>query len=174
MKIARLIPLTIVATLGAGAVSAQSTQPNFALPKAYSGYTQPESVQCDTKDPTHRTCAIPPSTAGRYILVAAGNATSTGADATQSLAIVVGGEACFVARPVSFSGTKGMRGACEVTFLTDQAVTVGAVYRVTSGTPDVKGPQLIVRRLPWNGIVEAKAVMLPAAGPAAAGKPAKK
>lgn len=165
MKIACLSAAALAGLLVAGAAGAQPAQPNYALPKAYAGYDDPEAFKCETKDATHRDCAIPAMTAGRYLIVAVGAATSSAADATQSLAVVLSGEPCFVARPTSFSGTKAMRGACEVSLLTDQPMTVSAVYRVTGGAPDAKGPQLVVRRLPWNGVVEAKPVVLPPPAP---------
>jgi len=166
MKFVRSSAIAIAATLAATAAGAQTSAPNFALPKAYQGYSQPEAVACATKDPTRRECVVPAMTAGRYLVVAAGSATSTGADANQSLGIFIGGASCFLSRPVAFSGAKAMRGACEVNFLTDQPVTIAAIYKVNAATPDAKGPQLQLRRLPWNGVIEAKPLMLPATPPA--------
>lgn len=135
---------------------------NFAPPRAYDGYSQPEITGCETTGVNRRECTAPAMTAGRYLVVAAGSATSNGANSAQSLVITLGGAACFAARSPTFTGVKGLRGACEANLLTDKPLVIAALYSVQSGTPDPKGPQLVVRRLPWNGVVEAHAVALPA------------
>jgi hypothetical protein len=94
-------------------------------------------------------------TAGRYVIRAAGNATSTGANATQALQIKLGGAPCATTNPAPFTGKQGMAIGCVVTFLTDKPIVVSVVYAVQNGTPDAKGPQMVLTRLPWNGVLEA-------------------
>lgn len=160
---------TLTATGTATGASAQTPavgQPaapaNFTLPHAYQGYAQPEITQCTTTGAVKRECVVPAMTAGRYLIVALASATSTGASATQKLMISLNGQPCVAINPVAFTGKKGLRAACEANFLTDQPLTVTATYGVESATADAGGPQLILRRAPWNGVVDARPVVLPA------------
>jgi hypothetical protein len=129
--------------------------PVITLPQAYSGYSEPEIAQCQTTGPLMRQCTVPAMTAGRYVIKAAASATSTGANATQSLQIRLAGAPCAATAPAPFTGKQGLLLGCVVSFLTDQPIVVSAVYATQNGTPDPKGPQLVLIRLPWNGIVEA-------------------
>ena len=160
-----LMAFTLAAT-GAGAQTPAGVQPaapaNFTLPRAYQGYAQPEITQCTTTGALKRECVVPAMTAGRYLIVAAANATSTGANATQSLMISLNGQPCAAISPAAFTGKRGLRAACQASFLTDQPLTIAATYSVENGTADAGGPQLVLRRAPWNGVVEARPVLLPA------------
>lgn len=161
-------------------VGAQSTapQPTFTVPHAYEGYAQPEISECSTDGALRRTCVVPAMTAGRYVVIAAGAANATGPNATQTLAILLNGQPCIATRPAPFTGKKGLNIACEVNFLTDKPFPVSAVYAVQNGEPDKAGPQLVLRRQPWNGVVDARGVVIqhapaaPGAGspPASGGK----
>lgn len=142
--------------------------PVITLPQAYSGYSEPEITQCQTSGPLMRECTVPAMTAGRYLIRAAGNATSTGANATQALQIKLGGAPCATTNPAPFTGKQGLAIGCVVSFLTDHPIVVSVVYATQNGTPDAKGPQLVLTRLPWNGVVEATPIKFKA--PAAPAK----
>lgn len=158
---------TLSLALAATGVAAQAPAQNapsasFALPHAYQGYSQPEITQCATTGALKRDCVVPAMTAGRYVIVAGGSATSTGADATQSLSINLNGQPCTSVNSAPFTGQKGLPPVvCQVNFLTDQALTITAAYSVKNATPDPAGPRLIVRRIPWSGVLEARGGVAP-------------
>jgi hypothetical protein len=158
----------VLAASAAAAQPAPAPAANFALPRAYSGYAQPEITSCTTVGTLKRDCIIPAMTAGRYLIVAVGAATASGANATQSLSISLNGAPCVGANPTPFTAKQGLRLACEVSILTDQPITATASYAVQNGVPDQAGPQLVLRRLPWFGVVSAHPVVLQA--PKAAAK----
>jgi hypothetical protein len=150
-------------TLTATAVSAQTPAPaRFDLPHAYAGYSQPEITQCTASGALKSSCVVPAMTAGRYVIIAQGSATSTGANATQGLSISLNGQACVALKPTPFTGKKVVPPLfCRVTFLTDEPLTITATYSVENATPDPAGPHLVVRRAPWNGIVDSTGGALP-------------
>ena len=89
---AATLSLALATTAVAAQAPAQSAAPaSFALPHAYQGYAQPEITQCVTTGALKRECVVPPMTAGRYVIVADASATSTGAEAVQSLSIRLNG-----------------------------------------------------------------------------------
>jgi len=149
-----VLPLALAATASA----APAPAPNYPLPQAYSAYTQPDVTECKSAGPLERDCTVPAMTAGRYLIAAATSATSTQSDATQSLMIKLGDAPCVATKPVAFTGKKGLRLGCVVTLLTDQPIIVSAVFSTHDATPNADGPQLILRRLPWTGIVQAAGV----------------
>jgi hypothetical protein len=161
-------PLALAAT----AQAAPAAPPSYPLPQAYSAYFQPDVTQCQSTGPLERDCTVPAMTAGRYLIVAATEATSTQADATQTLTIKLGDAPCVASRPVAFTGTKGVRLGCVVNLLTDRQIVVTAVFATHDATPNPDGPKLAFQRLPWTGIVQATAVTFraPAASPTAAPK----
>jgi opacity protein-like surface antigen len=153
--------------LAASAAAAQTPAPapaNFALPRAYAGagYAQPEITQCTTAGALRRDCVVPAMTAGRYLIVAIGGATASGANATQTLSITLNGAPCAATAPAAFTGKEGLRIGCEVSLLTDQPLTVSAVYGVQNGAADPAGPKLVLRRQPWLGVLSASAVVIQA------------
>jgi hypothetical protein len=96
-------------------------------------------------------------TAGRYIILARDGATSTGADAIQALEIALNGQSCAALKSTPFTGKKSLPPlACQVTVLTDAPITITAAFAVQHATPDPGGPKLVVRRVPWNGIIDAR------------------
>ena len=150
-------------TLAASAVMAQTpASARFDLPHAYAGYSQPEITQCTASGVLKSSCVVPAMTAGRYVIIAQGSATSTGANATQGLSISLNGQSCVALKPTPFTGKKGVPPlVCRVTFLTDEPLTITATYSVENATPDPAGPRLVVRRAPWNGVLEASGGALP-------------
>jgi hypothetical protein len=148
------LPLALAAT----AQAAPDAPPSYPLPQAYTGYSQPDVTECQSTGPVERACTVPGMTAGRYLIVAATDATATGADATQSLTIKLGDAPCVATRPVAFTGKKGLRLGCVVNLLTDRPIVVTAVFDTHDATPSSDGPKLVFRRLPWTGIVQANGV----------------
>ncbi len=166
-------------TLVAGSVAAQTpAQPaapaNFTLPRAYAGYSQPEITQCSTTGALRSSCVAPAMTAGRYIILARASATATGANAIQTLSIELNGQPCASLRSNPFTGAKATPPVyCQVTLLTDTPLTISADYSVENATADPAGPHLLVRRLPWTGVIDSRGGQVaprPAAAPAAAKK----
>lgn len=153
----------LLLSLTATAAAAQPAAPaNFNLPHAYAGYSQPEITQCTNVGALTASCVVPAMTAGRYVIVAQGSATSTGANATQGLSISVNGQPCIALKPTPFTGKKALPPLfCRVTFLTDAPLTITATYSVENATPDAAGPHMVVRRAPWNGVVESNGGVLP-------------
>jgi len=152
--------LTLAAT--SAQAQAQAAPASFALPHAYAGYSQPEITQCATAGPLRSSCTAPAMTAGRYVILASASATATGAGATQALSIELGGQACAGVKSNPFTGTKGVPPVfCQVTLLTDTPLTITANFSVENATPDPAGPKLIIRRLPWSGVLEARGGALP-------------
>ena len=152
-----------VSLLAAGAAFAKpvadppaQAAPEITVPHAYEGYSEPEIADCRSPTPLLRECTVPAMTAGRYLIEAAADATAGGANATQVLAIKIGGGNCIATNPAAFTGKAGLHLGCEVTFLTDRPIVVSAAYAVQNGTADPKGPQMAFHRLPWNGIVQAR------------------
>jgi hypothetical protein len=159
--------MAILLLAAAGAFGEPSAKPaaaeqDFSLPRAYLGYSQPEIKQCAAKGPLESACVIPPMTAGRYLILARGAATSTGANATQAIEIAVNGQACAASNAAPFTGKKAVTVACAVSLLMDKQATVTAVYKVVNGSPEPTGPALELRRVPWNGIVMSNALKVQA------------
>jgi hypothetical protein len=168
-----VVSLALGAATGALAQVADQTAapaPSFTLPHAFAGYSQPDVTQCTTTGDAKRECVVPAMTAGRYLILARDSATSTGADATQTLEITLNGQACAALKSNPFTGKKSLPPvACQVTFLTDAPITITATFSVEHATPDPGGPKLVVRRVPWNGTIDARGGELaPRTAPAAA------
>jgi hypothetical protein len=133
----------------------QPAAADFSLPHAYAGYSQPEITHCTTTGALKSECVVPAMTAGRYLILARAGATSTGANATQTLSINLNGQPCATLKSAPFTGKKGVPPVvCQVTLLTDAPLTITAAYSVENATADPAGPRLVVRRVPWNGVVD--------------------
>jgi hypothetical protein len=88
--------LSLAAVLAAAPAHAQPAigggpPATFAPPRAYDGYARPGTTGCETTGVNRRACAAPAMTAGRHRVVAAGSATSNGANWAQSLVITPAG-----------------------------------------------------------------------------------
>ncbi|MDP2259083.1 MAG: hypothetical protein Q8J89_05145 [Caulobacter sp.] len=172
-----LILAAAIATMGATAPAAQTptvrpaaapAAPSEPLgpPRAFVGYTQPDigAGACRTISAVQTSCVIPAMTAGRYLIEASGVSTANAAGAVQRLGIVVGATSCGTAdrrpnadHPWPPGTAKTIRLQCEVEILTDRPLTVLAVYADDKATKAVTGPTLVIRRLPWDGVVSARA-----------------
>ncbi len=165
-----------LATIGAAAPAAQtpttapaSPAPVAAAPlgppRAFVGYTQPDigASACRRVDASQTACTIPAMTAGRYLIEASGTSTANTAGAVQKLSIVVGSTGCGTAdrRPTAAApwpagAAKTIRLQCEVEILTDRPLTVIAVYADDKATKATTGPTLVVKRLPWDGVISTR------------------
>lgn len=174
-----LILAAAIATIGATAPAAQTPTARPAAPaagpaaapaplgppRAFVGYTQPDigASACRTINPTQTACTIPAMTAGRYLIEASGTSTASAAGAVQKLGIVVGATNCGTAdrRPTPANpwpaGTaKTIKLQCEVEILTDRPLVVLAVYADDKATKAATGPTLVVKRLPWDGVLSVR------------------
>jgi hypothetical protein len=174
-----LILASAIATIGATAPAAQTPTARPAVPaaaaaapasapapvgppRAFVGYTQPDigASACRTISPTQATCTIPAMTAGRYLIEASGTSTASAAGAVQKLGIAVGTTNCGTAErrptatnPWPVGGVKTIQLQCEVEILTDRPLVVQAVYADDKATKAATGPTLVVKRLPWDGVL---------------------
>lgn len=175
-----LILASAIATVGATAPAAQTPAARPAAPaaavvapapapvgppRAFVGYTQPDigASACRTISPTQATCTIPAMTAGRYLIEASGTSTASAVGAVQKLGIAVGTTNCGTAdrRPTTTNpwpvGTvKTIQLQCEVEILTDRPLVVQAVYADDKATKAATGPTLVVKRLPWDGVLSVR------------------
>ena len=155
----RLLALATALILTGGAPAVAQPAPP-ALPKAFAGYGQPDITPglCKTVSPAEVQCMIPPMTAGQYLVEAAGTSTSQGADARQALQITVGAAPCGSAQNNAPwpSGARTFRLDCSVSVLTDQPLVVRVIYQDVHATKDPKGPELSIRRQPWEGVLNSR------------------
>jgi hypothetical protein len=169
-----ILSLTLAAAAGAVAHAQNAAPaPSFTEPQAFNGYSQPEIKDCKTIDATKRVCNVPGMTAGRYVIGAAGTATSKGANPIQALQIRVGATPCSTGQAKVTDG-RSIAVKCGVMILTDQPLTITADYAVKDATADAKGPQIAIERVPWNGVLNAEPLGFPAPKPEASAKPAPK
>lgn len=171
-----------IASFGAAAPAAQSpmvvaqaapaavapTAPPIPLgpPRGLVGYAQPDigASACRVINPGQATCTIPPMTAGRYLIEASGTSTASAAGAAQKVTIIVGTSSCGEAtrkptpqKPWVVGTPKTLKLQCEVEILSDRPLTVYAVYADEKATKAPTGPTLVVKRLPWDGVLSTRA-----------------
>lgn len=132
------------------------------LPRAMTGYAQPEITNCKVVNPNTATCTIPAMTAGRYVITASGTSTATADGAAQAVQIAVGTRICGRAdrrgNPQSpwATGAQTLKVACDVMILTDRPLTVTIAYADDKATKDPKGPTVKIEKAPWDGIMSAQ------------------
>jgi hypothetical protein len=178
-----LILASVVAVMAPGASLAQApTAPRPAPaapaapvapapavpPRAFQGYFQPDigASACAKVNAGQTNCTIPAMTAGRYVVEASGTSTATAAGATQRLAIALNGQSCggLVERkptaqsPWPVGQSKTLRALCEIEVLTDRPIVVSAIYVDEKATRAPAGPTLVVKRVPWDGILSQRLV----------------
>lgn len=124
----------------------------------FAGYAHPDIGPDDCKviSPGETQCVIPPKTAGRYIVEAAGTSTAKGEGASQVLSIRGKGYQCAqVSNTAKWSsGPRTFRMVCVINVLTDEPLTIRAIYADKNATKDPKGPVLRFQRVSWNGILD--------------------
>jgi len=155
----RRMPAATVVLMSVVAASSTPAQ-SVAPPRAFAGYAQPAIAPsaCKMISIAQTQCEIPPMTAGRYLIEAAGTSSAPAAGANQALEIDVAGRRCGVGRDsVAWkSGPRTFRLDCEVTLLTDTPLTVKVIYADAAATKDPKGPAVTIRPLPWTGVLSAQ------------------
>lgn len=139
-------------------------------PRGFVGYSQPDigAAACKVVNPGQATCTIPAMTAGRYLIEASGTSTANAANPAQRIAIIVGATNCGQAdrkptakAPWAIGAAKTLKLQCEVEILTDRPLPVHAVYADDKATKSTTGPTLVVRRLPWDGVLSTKVAAPP-------------
>lgn len=159
-------PMVVAQAAPPPAAPAPATAP-LGPPRALlsQGYTQPDigASACRTVNAEQATCTIPGMTAGRYLIEVSGTSTATAAGAVQKVAIVVGATGCGEAtrkptaqKPWVVGTPKTLKLQCEVEILTDRPLTVVAVYVDDKATKSPAGPTLVVKRLPWDGVLSTR------------------
>ena len=148
-----------VASAHAAPTAAPVPAPLTPLPRAFAGYAQPQipATACQVISAAEARCSIPAMTAGPYLIEATATSTATAADATQAMEIDVGGGRCGVGRNTAAwsSGARSFTFGCQVTVLADSPLSVRVLYGDKSATKDPRGPQVVIRPLPWNGVLSA-------------------
>lgn len=141
-------------------------QPDVPM-KAFPAYAHPE-VGCRTVSQVRAECVVPAFAAGRYRIEVTASSTPTGADAAQQIVIQVGGHTCgpFVAAdnaktPWGPGAPHVMKAGCEVLLLTDAQTPIIAAYADKNANKDPKGPSVIVKRAPWDGVLSAQTYIPP-------------
>ena len=157
MKQAAYVAAALAAALVTTPALAQAPASSAPIP-GFPNYGHPAigAGDCRTVSPSEAQCVIPAKTAGRYVIDAMGTSTATASGAAQQIAI--GGPNWECAQAVNrapwSTGSRTFHVQCVVTILSDQPVTVNAIYRDTKATKDPKGPVLTVTPVPWNGILD--------------------
>ena len=162
-----------LASLG-GAVSAQTAPPAEApAPRFLTGFTHPDTIQCQTINPGRRECTVPANVAGPYLIEAAGFATSTAPDSTLVLKIFVGKRNCIMLTRSKFTGPANLHLVCEVTLATEAPVTISVNMGARNATLNADGPKVGIAALSWDGVISIRGseggplATAPAAPPAA-------
>ncbi|MBA3811083.1 MAG: hypothetical protein H0X27_05465 [Caulobacteraceae bacterium] len=156
----RFMALAAASSAVASATVSSAQPAPFPLPRAFAGYAQPAITPglCKVISAGETQCVIPAMSAGRYVIEAAGTSTAAGAAPQQALEIVVGESSCGLGRNTkSWSGgRRTFRLSCEVRVVADAPITVRALYADAQATKDPKGPALVVRALPWDGVLSSR------------------
>jgi len=155
----------------AGAARAQDTASGkvYPAPRFLPGFTHPDLTNCRTINTGRRECDAPANVGGRYLIEAAGFATSTAADATVALNIIVGEQVCIMETGNKFTGRGYVHLVCEATLATDAPIKISVNLATRNATPDADGPKIVIHSLPWDGVVSVRGSdggALPSATPA--------
>jgi hypothetical protein len=151
------------AVLAAPALAQAQAQPAADTPfPGVAGYSHPDigADACKKVDASRVQCTIPAKTAGRYLVEASGTSTAKGEGAAQQLVIGGNGWQCgpAVNKAPWTKGSRTFKLDCVVDVLTDGPVPIIAVYADQNADKDAAGPTLSVRRVGWNGILDARPV----------------
>jgi hypothetical protein len=158
---AALIALTTAAAPASATAQPAGPAPDVPMP-GMAGYGHPQigGDACKVVNANAAQCTIPAKSAGQYVVIASGTSTAKGAGAAQQLTI--GGEN-WKCGPVTntakwSSGPRTFTIACMIQILTDRPLTVVARYDDRDAEKDPKGPTLVVKPAPWNGVLSAAVV----------------
>jgi len=165
--------LVLTFALAGGAAHAQA-----ASPRMLQGFTHPDITQCQTVTANRRECTVPANVGGHYLIEAAGFASSTAPDAALAMNIIVGEQVCITQAGAKFTGRGYIHLICETTLATDAPIKIAVNIGARDATPDKEGPKLVVRGMPWDGVLSVRGAdggALPSgpATPPAASPPAK-
>ena len=97
-------------------------------------------------------------TAGRYLIMARTSATSTEADATQTVVIKLGGAPCAASGRSPFTEKKGLRMGCIVSLLTDRPIVAHGGVRDPRRDAEPRWAKAGVPAASLDGVVQAAAV----------------
>jgi hypothetical protein len=126
------------------------------------GYGHPQigDEACKNVNASLTQCTIPAKSAGQYVVIASGTSTAKGAGAAQR--ITIGGQG-WQCSPVTntakwSSGARTLAVGCMIQILTDHPLVVAVRYDDQNADKDAKGPKLVVRQAPWNGVLSTQIV----------------
>jgi hypothetical protein len=158
---AALIALAAAAAAGSATAQPANPAPDIPMP-GLPGYDHPQigGDACKVVNPNAAQCTIPAKSAGEYVVVASGTSTAKGAGAAQQLTIGGQNWKCGpVANTTKWSsGPRTFTIACMVQILTDHPLTVIVRYDDRNADTDPKGPTLVVKPVPWSGVLSAAVV----------------
>ena len=126
---------------------------------AQAGYAEPAipPSACRVVNAAETTCTLPAMTAGRYFARVTAASTATAAGAAQQIIIAAGDEHCTSTyapdpkAPWAVGVKHSLSAGCVFTILTDEPMTVTAVYRDQNATKDPAGPTLSIYPQAWAG-----------------------
>jgi len=126
---------------------------------ALAGYAEPQvpASACKTLSATEAECELPGMTAGFYFARAVATSTATAADAEQQITIVAGQQHCTSTfapdpkAPWAVGAKRTFYAGCVFTIVTDDPMTIRAVYLDAKATKDPAGPTLQLYPQPWTG-----------------------
>jgi hypothetical protein len=179
MRPAPVLALAFSLGLTAAAADAQTHAPaavsaSSPAPRYLPGFTHPELTACQTIGPARRECAVPANVGGGYLIEAVGLGVSTGPDATLAMNILVGNQVCIMETGGKFTGNGYLHEVCETTLATDAPIKISVNLAARNATLDAGGPKVVIRPVPWDGVVSVRgsdAGALPATPAAAGAKP---
>lgn len=165
--------LLLTASATVAAPTAQAPGPPPAPPKpprvfAQAGYAEPQvsASACKTVSAAQAQCELPGMTAGFYFARAVATSTATAAGAEQQITIVAGQQHCTSTfapdpkAPWAVGAKRTFYAGCIFAIVTDDPMTVTAVYLDAKATKDPAGPTLQLYPQPWTGALMALPVAI--------------
>ena len=156
-----LIALATAAAAASATAQPANPAPDVPMP-GLTGYDHPKIGEdaCKVVNPSLAQCTIPAKSAGQYVAIASGTSTAKGAGAAQRLTIGGQGWQCSpVTNTAKWStGSRTFTVACMIQVLTDQPLVVAVRYDDNNADKDSKGPTLVLRTVPWTGVLSAAVV----------------
>lgn len=174
----RLPLFTAALLLAASAAVAAPTAPPTSGPPppppkpprvfTQAGYAEPAipGSACKTLDAGQAACAVPGMTAGFYFARAVATSTATAEGAEQQVTIVAGQQHCTSTyapdpkAPWAVGAKRTFYAGCVFVIVTDEPMTVTAVYLDAKATKDPAGPTLQLFPQPWTGALAALPVAI--------------
>lgn len=160
----------------AAAGAAQSTLPQNP-PAAFGDYTHQDISEdaCKASGPGQTVCFLPPKTMGRYVIQASGTSTANSPDATQAIAIAGPGWACGPAVQTkkgewTAAGPRTLVGQCVIDVLSDAPLRIVVSFGGENAKLAPEGPKVVIKPVPWNGVLDVNNYQVGVAAPAPAAK----